>query len=366
LQKGLKMRFKSVSNQVLLEDFQQLLVSEKLTKAEIVEYVREIDRRRLYIDQGYTSLFSFLTKGRGYTPASAQRRIDSARLLDSMPELKEDLESGALNLTQVSMMAHAVRQKQKEEPGVKVSSEEKQELLNKVKNQDTRESEKILAQELNLAIKVQEKQKIQRDESVRLEVTFSKEEMEVFQRVRELISHTNPNPTWAELLSYSARELVKRKDPRSEKRPKAKAPTKSAGESGAKADSVEASTPAAKTASAPEVTPSQNQELEAAEVVEDQSQAYEPEQASFDMFGATENPRFISAVKRRLVIQRDDSCRWKNRETGELCCSKFQLEVDHIQAVWAGGTNHFDNLQALCSVHNQHKYRNESHTTHGG
>jgi hypothetical protein len=377
------MSFKSVSDEVLLKEFKNLLIMEKFTKAEIVEYVHEIERRKLYIGHGRTSLYSFLTKDLGYASASAQRRIDSARLLDSVPELKQDLESGILNLTQVSMMVHAVRQKQSEEPGVQVSASEKQELLKKVKNQDTRETQKILAQELNLEIKVQEKQKIQRDESVRLEVTFSKEEMEVFQRVRELISHTNPNPTWAELLSYSARELVKRKDPRSKKHSepntKASVNAKSSANAGVSADGLSSTKaePSEKTSmpltdapeifnsvtkitSGPEVTPSQNHAVEATELVEDQSQVYEPEQASFEIFAATENPRFISAAKRRTVIQRDDSCRWKNKETGGMCCSKFQLEVDHIQPVWAGGTNAFENLQALCSVHNRQKYRSES------
>jgi hypothetical protein len=146
-------RFKSVPSGTLIEEFKKLLDTERLTVAEIIEYVREIDRRQLYLEHGYTSLFSFLTDGLGYAVASAQRRIDSARLLDAVPELMEDLKSGALNLTQVSMLAHSLRQKKKEDPSVKFSSEDKQDLLNKIKNHGTREAEKILAQELNLEIK---------------------------------------------------------------------------------------------------------------------------------------------------------------------------------------------------------------------
>ena len=185
------MRFKSVSNKVIVEKFKLLMETERFTTAEIVEYVREMDRRKLYLDYGHTSLFTFLTKGLGYAPASAQRRIDSARLLDSVPELKQDLESGALNLTQVSMMAHSIRRKKKEEPGIRFSSEDRQELLKKIKNQDTRETEKTLGQELKLEVKVQEKQKIQSDESVRLEITLSKEEMETLNRVKDLQQRNN-------------------------------------------------------------------------------------------------------------------------------------------------------------------------------
>jgi hypothetical protein len=320
------MRFRLVSNEVLLEELKNLLVTEKFTTAEVVEYVRELDRRRLYLEHGHTSLFSFLTKGLGYAAASAQRRIDSARLLDSVPELKQALESGDLNLTQISMMAHAVRQKQKEEPSLRLSAESKQDLLNKIKNQDTRETEKILAQELGLEIKIQEKLKTQRDESVRIEVTFSKEDMESFNRVKEMISHIHPNPSWGQVMSYLALEFVKRKDPRAVK------PSKTKSNSVMHLNEVENSTSAAEAA---------------------------PHQAEFKAFEATGNPRFISAAKRRVIILRDDSCRWKCAQTGERCGSRFQLQIDHIQPVWAGGTNEIENLQALCGVHNRHKYRGE-------
>jgi 5-methylcytosine-specific restriction endonuclease McrA len=293
-------RFRSVSSGTLIEEFKELLDNERLTVAEIVEYVREIQRRQLYLEHGFTSLFSFLTDGLGYAAGSAQRRIDSARLLDAVPELTENLKSGALNLTQVSMMAHSLRQKKKEDPSVQFSSGDKQALLNKIKNKSTRETEKILAQELNLEIKVQDKQRIQSDESVRLEIAFSKEEMEDFKRVKELISHINPNPSWREVMSYLGKDFVKRRDPR-----------------------------VSKTTSAAEAGPSQN-------------------------------TRFISAEKRRAVFHRDESCRWKCKRTGKICGSKFQEEVDHIKPVWAGGTNEIENLQVLCSVHNQEKYRRES------
>ena len=303
------MRFKSVSNKVIVENFKLLMETERLTTAEIVEYVREMDRRKLFLDHGHTSLFAFLTKGLGYAPASAQRRIESARLLDCVPELKQDLESGSLNLTQVSIVAHSIRQKLKEEPGVRFTNEDKQDLLNKVKNQDTRETEKILAQELKLEIKVHEKQKIQSDESVRLEITLSKDEMETIDRVKDLISHMHPNPTWAEIINYLAREFVKRKDPLKKK-----------------------------TTSAAEVMTRQKSGVGEATPA-DQS-------------------RFISAEKRRAISHRDKSCRWKCGT--EVCGSTFQLQIDHIQPVWAGGGNEVENLQALCSIHNQLKYKNES------
>jgi hypothetical protein len=64
-------RFRAVPSSTLIEEFKKLLDTERFTVAEIVEYVREIDRRQLYLEHGYTSLFSFLTDGLGY-PVSRQ------------------------------------------------------------------------------------------------------------------------------------------------------------------------------------------------------------------------------------------------------------------------------------------------------
>ncbi|MBK7961713.1 MAG: hypothetical protein IPK04_11270 [Bdellovibrionales bacterium] len=47
-------------------------------------------------------MFDYLVKEIGYTPASAQRRIDAARMMQQVPELGNKIENGTLKLTQVS------------------------------------------------------------------------------------------------------------------------------------------------------------------------------------------------------------------------------------------------------------------------
>src|SRR5690606_6386255 len=128
---------------------------EKKTTAEIVEFVKEIQKRRLYLELGHTSLFSYLTAGLGYTPASAQRRIDAARILAALPEVRTDLETGSLNLMQISLLAQSVRQKEKE--GESVETEIKRGLLEQLRNQDLKSSQTILAEGLNLEVPTQEK-----------------------------------------------------------------------------------------------------------------------------------------------------------------------------------------------------------------
>lgn len=56
--------------------------------------------------QGYPSLFEFLVKEIGYSPSSAQRRIDGARLLNQVSEISaklvEKIETGSLKLSQIN------------------------------------------------------------------------------------------------------------------------------------------------------------------------------------------------------------------------------------------------------------------------
>ncbi|MBO9668089.1 MAG: HNH endonuclease, partial [Bdellovibrio sp.] len=63
---------------------------------------------------------------------------------------------------------------------------------------------------------------------------------------------------------------------------------------------------------------------------------------------------------KKIVLNHDKCCQFKDRKTGKICGSTRFLQVDHRQAVWAGGSNDLQNLQILCSRHNQHKYRQES------
>lgn len=200
-------------NHKLIVQLKQLVQTERKITAEIVELIKEIDRLKLYLNHGHISMFSFLTKEMGYTPTSAITRINAARVLREVPELKENLKSGSINLSQASMVAEAIRQKQKAEPLQKISKEIKQDLLLKVQSLDLVATEKVLAQNLDLEIKTHEKKHFQKDESIRLEVTLTKEQWEDLQRVKELVSHTNANPTVPDLIGLLTKNYLDKKDP---------------------------------------------------------------------------------------------------------------------------------------------------------
>ena len=68
------MQFNKMESDKLIGSFLELVKLETKITADIVEHIKEIDSRRLYLNFGCTSLFQYLTEKVGYTPSSAQRR----------------------------------------------------------------------------------------------------------------------------------------------------------------------------------------------------------------------------------------------------------------------------------------------------
>ena len=106
------MCLKKVTSQNLDANLKLLVTSEREILIEILIHIVEVERRKLYLTYGYSSLFEYLTKRIGYANGSAQRRIDAARLSFDAPDVIEKLESGELNLAQVSLLQKSIREVQ--------------------------------------------------------------------------------------------------------------------------------------------------------------------------------------------------------------------------------------------------------------
>src|SRR6478672_4085588 len=158
------MNLEKLSNEELDDKLKSLVRQEREILSEILEHICEIDRRKFYLKMAYSSLFDYLTRHLGYSAGSAQRRIDAARLLREVPELSQKLESGTLNLSQVSLVQKAVR--------LKKATVSKREILESLENKSFSQSQVIVAQAFDLDIKEPTKITAQKDESVRLEITL--------------------------------------------------------------------------------------------------------------------------------------------------------------------------------------------------
>jgi len=77
--KKLRAERTGIDQEKLLRKLDSLNDRERRLKIRILLYLKEIDRRRLYLEWGYCSMFSFCTEHLGYSESTAVRRIKAER-----------------------------------------------------------------------------------------------------------------------------------------------------------------------------------------------------------------------------------------------------------------------------------------------
>jgi len=98
----------NISNSELMVNLKALTLREREAIAEVILHLSEVDRRRLYRDAGYSSLFAYCTEGLRYSEGGAYRRITAARCLKDHPELYEKVKSGKITLCAVVELSKVI------------------------------------------------------------------------------------------------------------------------------------------------------------------------------------------------------------------------------------------------------------------
>ncbi|MBI3019053.1 MAG: hypothetical protein HYY61_04100 [Deltaproteobacteria bacterium] len=129
----------------LLEKFGVLVREEREVIADVIVHLSEIDRRKLYALEGYSSLFSYCVEKYHYSESAAYRRIQAARIYPSFPEILTLLKEGRLNLVTLSLIEPHLDQKRGKE------------LIDKILGKSKREVEEVL---LELSLKKEKTQDI--------------------------------------------------------------------------------------------------------------------------------------------------------------------------------------------------------------
>lgn len=108
------MDLRNLPNDTLLSRARELAREERRLTNELLHRLNEIESRKLYLALGYSSLFLYVTRDLHYSEASAQRRIDAARLLRRLPVVEEKLLSGELNLGTIGKVQQFFRAERKQ------------------------------------------------------------------------------------------------------------------------------------------------------------------------------------------------------------------------------------------------------------
>ncbi len=93
-----------LSDDQLLSEVKRLVQRECQATADLIASLVELDRRSLYVAQGYSSLFAYCTEALGLSEDAAYFRIEAVRAALRFPTVLERLEQGAVTLTAVKML----------------------------------------------------------------------------------------------------------------------------------------------------------------------------------------------------------------------------------------------------------------------
>lgn len=295
-----------ITSDALLDRLRQLVADERKILTDILHCLQEVESRMLYAEMGYSSLYEFCTEHLGYSAGSAYRRIQSMRLLKSLPqterlETESKLESGALTLTNLSLV-HSFLKAEKKAAGKNYSVEEKVELIDRTKGKSKRELEKAFAT-IQPAMIPQERERVITEDKTEVRFVLDQRLLDKLCRVRQLLAHVDPNLTYAQLVERLADEYLDRKDPMNAK----------------------SKTP-----------PAERVEREEPQVSGQRLSRHIPVE-----------------VRRKVWLRDKGSCSYVDPKSQRVCGSKFLLEMDHILPFALGGAHHESNLRLRCRTHNE-------------
>src|ERR687895_250257 len=89
----------------LLTHLRRAATTERRATAELIALLMEMDKRRLYLAEGCSSLFTYCTQVLHLSEHAAYGRIETARAARKWPVVLELLADGSLHLTAISLLA---------------------------------------------------------------------------------------------------------------------------------------------------------------------------------------------------------------------------------------------------------------------
>ena len=246
----------ALPDQVLLEQTRMLARHEQALQLSVLDHLREIDARRLYLRRGFSSLFDYTVRELRYTEAAAWRRIKAMRLCRETSGVRERLQDGSLNLSNAALLQNSFERWERSgggpvaagsagagggaagsgaagtsaAPGAGsapaaapgkaagtavpvLDAHARQELVERAMGKSTRQVQQMLAEVDPEAAAPAERLRPLGDGRWELKAVVDAECQRGLQQLRELLSHVDPHLTVGQLVGRLVREGVERYDP---------------------------------------------------------------------------------------------------------------------------------------------------------
>ncbi len=278
-----------LSDDELLAGLHAMAACEKQLGAEIVLHLVEVERRRLHIAMGYSSLYAYGIAELGWSANVSHKRAKAARAAVVCPEIVDHLARGELTLSSVFVLA----------PHLEGNAGA--ELVAEACGKSRREVERQMAERFPHTRRGGKTRTTPLAEGkTRLEITISVRCEELLREAADLDAHRQVDE--AEILEQALADYVEKR--KAQCHGQVKKPRKA--------------------------TPKARQESKR----------------------SCDADR-VSNQAKRDVYQRDGGrCSFVGK-AGHRCASTYQLEYDHKEPRAHGGSSDAGNLRLLCRVHNQ-------------
>jgi 5-methylcytosine-specific restriction endonuclease McrA len=125
---------RSLSDADICSRVRDLAARERKLTLLLLLHLNEIERRKLHLKQGYSSMFDYCTSGLRYSEPAAVRRIRTARCVARFPEVYSLLEANEVNLSTVARVSRVL------------TTSNKNALLASIRRRSQREVDAIVAE----------------------------------------------------------------------------------------------------------------------------------------------------------------------------------------------------------------------------
>lgn len=176
---------------------------EKRATLHLLECLHFVDAREVYLEQGFPTLFQYVHAGLGYSESQTSERIHAMRLMYRSPEVKKQIELGAMNLTVAARVATHVKR-------LELTNEQVAKLLPTLNGQSTRAVDKeLLGRELQAGLPPREQIQALSATQTQITVTLPDEVMKLLDEARYL--DNNPGASMAQVLEKALRVYLAQK-----------------------------------------------------------------------------------------------------------------------------------------------------------
>lgn len=203
-----------MSNMDLFANLKLAVAKEREVTTLVLHYLREVEDRKLHLEEGYPSMYAFCCHFLNYSEPEALVRIRAMRLVRQEPTVTQKIEDGSLSLTVAAQLQADLRKNE-------VSPEKRAALIEELTGVSTRAAEKILAREFPRQTPRERTRPINAELT---EIRFAANQalMKKIERLKELMAHKNYSGRYDllfEELANIALEKLEPKDDGPEEKP---------------------------------------------------------------------------------------------------------------------------------------------------